>query len=39
MLLRCELAEALLKWMVREGLTQAEAAKRGAPTGSVKDFV
>jgi predicted XRE-type DNA-binding protein len=28
MLLRCELAEALRKWMVREGLTQAEAAKR-----------
>jgi len=28
MLLRCELAEALRKWMAREGLTQAEAAKR-----------
>ena len=28
MLLRCELAEALRKWMVREGLTQAQAAKR-----------
>lgn len=28
MLLRCELAEALRKWMSREGLTQAEAAKR-----------
>jgi predicted XRE-type DNA-binding protein len=28
MLLRCELAEALRKWMDREGITQAEAAKR-----------
>ena len=28
LLLRCELAEALRKWMAREGLTQAEAAKR-----------
>lgn len=28
MLLRCELAEALRKWMAREGLTQAQAAKR-----------
>ena len=28
MLLRCELAEALRKWMAREGLTQAEAAAR-----------
>jgi len=28
MLLRCELAEALRKWIVREGLTQAEAARR-----------
>lgn len=28
MLLRCELAEALRKWMARESLTQAEAAKR-----------
>jgi predicted XRE-type DNA-binding protein len=28
MLLCCELAEALRKWMVREGLTQAEAAAR-----------
>ena len=28
MLLRCELAEALRKWMTREGLTQAQAAKR-----------
>ena len=28
MLLRCELAEALRKWMAREGLTQAEAANR-----------
>ncbi len=28
MLLRCELAEALRKWMEREGLTQTEAAKR-----------
>ena len=28
MLLRCELAEALRSWMAREGLTQAEAARR-----------
>ena len=28
MLLRCELAEALRKWMTRKGLTQAQAAKR-----------
>ncbi len=28
MLLRCELAEALRKWMVRDRLTQAQAAKR-----------
>lgn len=28
MLLRCELAEAMRKWMAREGLTQAQAAKR-----------
>jgi predicted XRE-type DNA-binding protein len=28
LLLRCELAEALRKWMDREGCTQAEAAKR-----------
>ena len=28
LLLRCELAEALRKWMDREGITQAEAAKR-----------
>ncbi len=28
MLLRCELAEAIRKWMAREGLTQAQAAKR-----------
>jgi len=28
MLLRCELAEALRQWMAREGLTQAQAAKR-----------
>src|SRR5712692_2850420 len=28
MLLRCELAEALRKWMDRESCTQAEAAKR-----------
>ncbi len=28
MLLRCELAEALRKWMDREGITQAEAAQR-----------
>ena len=28
MLLRCELAEALRKWIAREGLTQAQAAKR-----------
>ena len=28
MLLRCELAEALRKWMDRERITQAEAAKR-----------
>jgi predicted XRE-type DNA-binding protein len=28
MLLRCELAEALRKWMTREGVTQAQAAKR-----------
>jgi len=28
MLLRCELAEALRKWMTREGLTQAQTAKR-----------
>ncbi|TKB60835.1 MAG: transcriptional regulator [Nitrospira sp.] len=27
MLLRCELAEALSKWMTREGLPQAQAAK------------
>lgn len=28
MLLRCELAEALRKWITRKGLTQAQAAKR-----------
>ena len=28
MLLRCELAEALRKWMARESLTQAQSAKR-----------
>jgi len=28
MLLRCQLAEALRRWVDREGLTQAEAAKR-----------
>jgi predicted XRE-type DNA-binding protein len=28
MLLRCQLAEALRKWMDREGLPQAQAAKR-----------
>jgi predicted XRE-type DNA-binding protein len=28
MLLRCELAEALRRWMAREGLTQTQAAKR-----------
>jgi len=28
MLLRCELAEALRKWIDRDGLTQAEAAER-----------
>jgi predicted XRE-type DNA-binding protein len=28
MLLRCELAEALRKWIERHGLTQAEAARR-----------
>ncbi len=28
MLLRCEIAEALRKWIGREGLTQAQAAKR-----------
>jgi predicted XRE-type DNA-binding protein len=28
MLLRCELAEALRKWMDREGSTQAQAARR-----------
>ena len=28
MLLRCEVAEALRKWMDREGITQLEAAKR-----------
>ncbi|MFI5396912.1 MAG: helix-turn-helix domain-containing protein [Candidatus Binatia bacterium] len=28
MLLRCELAEALRQWMDREGITQAQAAKR-----------
>jgi predicted XRE-type DNA-binding protein len=28
MLLRCELAEALRNWMDREGITQAQAAKR-----------
>ena len=28
MLLRCELAEALRKWMDREAITQIEAAKR-----------
>ena len=27
-LLRCELAEALRKWIARAGLTQAQAAKR-----------
>lgn len=28
MLLRCQLAEALRRWVDREGLTQAEAARR-----------
>lgn len=28
MQLRCELAEAIRKWMAREGVTQAQAAKR-----------
>jgi predicted XRE-type DNA-binding protein len=28
MLLRCELAEAMRKWMTREGLPQAQAARR-----------
>lgn len=28
MLLRCEIAEALRRWITREGLTQTEAAKR-----------
>lgn len=28
LLLRCEIAEALRKWIDREGLTQAQAAKR-----------
>jgi predicted XRE-type DNA-binding protein len=28
MLLRCELAEALRKWIDREGLTQVQAARR-----------
>ena len=28
MLLRCELAEALRRWMARQGYTQAQAAKR-----------
>jgi predicted XRE-type DNA-binding protein len=28
MLLRCEIAEALRKWITREGLTQAQAARR-----------
>jgi predicted XRE-type DNA-binding protein len=28
MLLRCELAEALRKWIDREGITQAQAARR-----------
>lgn len=28
MLLRCELAEAVRKWMAREGITQAQASKR-----------
>lgn len=28
MLLRCELAEALRKWIDREGITQAQAAER-----------
>lgn len=28
MLLRCELAEALRKWIEREGITQAQAAER-----------
>jgi predicted XRE-type DNA-binding protein len=28
LLLRCEIAEALRKWVGREGLTQAQAAKR-----------
>lgn len=28
MVLRCEVAEALRQWMAREGITQAQAAKR-----------
>ncbi len=28
MLLRCELAEAIRRWIAREGLTQAHAARR-----------
>jgi predicted XRE-type DNA-binding protein len=36
MLLRCELAEALRKWMTRGRLTQAQAAKR---LGVVQPYV
>jgi predicted XRE-type DNA-binding protein len=36
MLLRCDLAEALRKWMTRERLTQAQAAKR---LGVVQPYV
>jgi predicted XRE-type DNA-binding protein len=36
MLLRCELAEALRKWMTREKLIQAQAAKR---LGVVQPYV
>ncbi len=40
MLLRAQLAEALRKWMEREGLTQAQAAKRlGIAQPRVSDIV
>jgi predicted XRE-type DNA-binding protein len=37
MLLRCELAEALRKWIDREGITQAQAAERlGVATAHLR---
>jgi predicted XRE-type DNA-binding protein len=40
MLLRAQLAEALRQWMEREGLTQAQAAKRlGIAQPRVSDIV